>query len=201
VQAYIAAVRFVDEQIGRLLDALDTSGHKDNTIIILLSDHGFHLGEKQRWAKQSLWERSTRVPFIVSVPGGLKGSKCSKPVELLSIYPTLIELCDIEKRSDLEGVSITQLLKSPDSDWQHPAITTYRQNNHAIRSEHYRYIRYSDGAEELYDHRKDPNEWNNLAANPESAEVKKKHARWLPKVNVPEAKGTQRPRKKLNPRS
>jgi arylsulfatase A-like enzyme len=203
VQAYLACVRFTDQQVGRVLDALDAGPHTDNTIIVLLSDHGFHLGEKQRWAKQSLWERSTRVPFIISVPGGQRGARCGKPVELLSIYPTLVELCGVPERAELEGVSLVSLLNDTDVDWQRPAITTYGLNNHAVRTERWRYIRYHDGAEELYDHDSDVHEWHNLADQPEYNDVKQRLAQWLPTTNVPDARavragGPVKPKRKAN---
>jgi choline-sulfatase len=197
VEAYHASTRFTDEQVGRLLDALDQSPHAKNTIIVLFSDHGFFMGEKERWAKQSLWERATRVPMIVSVPGGAKG-KCDRPAELLNIYPTLIDLCGVAKRNDLEGRSIRSLLANPKAAWDQPAIITFGQNNHAIRSERYRYIQYKDGSQELYDHEKDPNEWTNLAGDTKYASVIAEHAKWIPKVNVPEAKavGGKKPKRK-----
>ncbi|MGI9472926.1 MAG: sulfatase [Rubripirellula sp.] len=189
VQSYMASVSFTDAQVGRLLDALDNSPHRNNTIIVLFSDHGFHLGEKQRWAKQSLWERSTRVPLIVCVPKGLQGVRSTRPVELLSLYPTLLELCGLPSKDGLEGVSLTPLLSEPDAKWNHAAITTYQANNHAVRSDRYRYIRYADGSEELYDHESDPREWNNLAGNSEFEAIKRQHAEWIPDVNVPAAQG------------
>jgi choline-sulfatase len=188
VQAYLASVSFTDAQVGKLLDALDQSPYAHNTIVVLFSDHGFHLGEKERWAKQSLWERSTRVPLIVSVPHGLQGKVCERPVELLSIYPTLLELCDLPKRDDIEGVNLKPLLENPDAAWEHVALTTYQRNNHAVRSQHYRYIRYADGSEEFYDHRVDPHEWNNLANQPGIAPLLKQHANWLPHSNASEAR-------------
>ena len=190
VKAYLACVRWVDEQIGRVLDALDESPYADNTIIILYTDHGYHLGEKQRWSKFSLWERTTRVPFIVCVPGGAKG-KSNRPVELLSMYPTLIDLCDLAPKNNIEGVSLVPLLKNPDADWKHVAISTLGQNNHSIRDQRWRYIRYADGSEELYDHETDPNEWKNLAVptpTPEHAEVIARLKQHLPKVNAAQRK-------------
>lgn len=186
VQAFLASTSFTDAQVGRMLAAIDKSKYSQNTIVVLFSDHGFHLGEKQRWAKQSLWERSTHVPFIICRPGQTEGQRCSRPVELLSIYPTLLELCGLPPREDLEGVSLLPLLENPEAEWDHPAITTYHRNNHAVRSEHFRYIRYADGSEELYDHRDDPREWNNLAGDAKYADLIKKHAKWLPEVNVPD---------------
>jgi arylsulfatase A-like enzyme len=188
VKAYLACIRWVDEQIGRVLDALDAGPQADNTIVMLYADHGYHLGEKQRWSKFSLWERTTRVPFMVSAPGAAKGVS-TKPVELLSIYPTLIELCGLTPNKDIEGVSIAALLEDPKANWEHVAISTLGQNNHSVRDERWRYIHYADGSEELYDHQTDPNEWLNLAsAKPTPARGKviarlKKH---LPKVNLPQ---------------
>ena len=188
VHAYIASVSWVDEQIGRVLDALDAGPNAATTIIVLYSDHGYHLGEKQRWSKFSLWERTTRVPFIISVPGGMNG-RSAKPVELLSIYPTLIHLCGLTPNPDVEGVNLHPLLKNPNAHWKNVAITTLGQNNHAVRDEHWRYIHYADGTEELYDHRTDPQEWNNLLSSNLTGAYSnviarlKKH---LPKINVPQ---------------
>ena len=197
VQSYLACVRWTDEQVGRLLDALDASPHAKNTIVVLYSDHGFFLGEKQRWAKQSLWERATKVPFIISAPGMNKGTPCHRPAELLSIYPTLIELCGLKKRDGLDGRSLVPLLKNPNSEWKHPALTTHGHNNHSVRTERHRYIRYHDGSEELYDLQEDSNEWTNLAANAEHESLKKKLAEWFPKTNAPPAKGAgKKPRNK-----
>ena len=188
VHAYLACVRWTDEQLGRVLDALDQGAHAKNTIVVLFSDHGYHLGEKQRWSKFSLWERTTRVPLIISVPGGLK-AKTNQPVELLSLYPTLIDLCGLPANPKLEGVSLRSLLEDPKADWNHVAISTLGQNNHAVRDGRWRYIRYADGSEELYDHQGDPNEWNNLAAgelNPVQAGVIERLKKHLPKSNLPQ---------------
>jgi arylsulfatase A-like enzyme len=188
VHAYLACVRWTDEQLGRVLNALDKGPHAKNTIVVLFSDHGYHLGEKQRWSKFSLWERTTHVPLIVSVPGEVNGAS-DKPVELLSIYPTLIDLCGLPANPKLEGVSLRPLLENPNADWDHVAVSTLGQNNHAVRDERWRYIRYADGSEELYDHRTDPNEWNNLAVEeltPSHAEVITRLKRHLTKSNVPQ---------------
>jgi len=188
VQAFLASSSFTDDQVGRLMEALNKSKYSKNTIVVLYSDHGFHLGEKQRWAKQSLWERSTRVPFIIFQPGQKQAQRCAQPVELMSIYPTLLDLCDLPARTELEGVSLLPLLDDPNSNWEHPAITTYQRHNHAVRSRDFRYIRYADGSEELYDHRNDPREWHNLAGNSKYREIMDEHSKWLPKENVPEAR-------------
>ncbi len=188
VHAYLACVRWTDEQLGRVLDALDKGPHAKDTIVVLFSDHGYHLGEKQRWSKFSLWERTTRVPLIISVPGGVK-AQTDQPVELLSIYPTLIELCGLPANPKLEGVSLRPLLDNPEADWEHVALSTLGQNNHAVRDQRWRYIRYADGSEELYDHRTDPNEWINLAfGEPGRAHAKiiEKLGTYLPKLNEPQ---------------
>jgi arylsulfatase A-like enzyme len=187
VQAYLACIHFVDEQVGRLIDALDASPHADNTIIVLYSDHGFFLGEKDHWAKQALWERATRVPLIISAPGHTRGASSPRPAELLSIYPTLIELCGLENRDDIDGTSLVPLLENPQAEWKQPALTTHYQNNHSIRTGRYRYTRYHDGSEELYDHQSDPNEWHNVAALPEHDALKKELAAWFPTTNAPQA--------------
>jgi choline-sulfatase len=187
VRAYLASIAFMDSQIGRILDALDATGQADNTVVVLWSDHGWHLGEKGISGKNTLWERSTRVPLIFAGPGVAKGAKCTQPAELLDIYPTLIDLCGLSPRNGLEGHSLMPQLKDAKTARPWPAITSHNQGNHTIRTEHMRYIRYADGSEELYDHRNDPNEWTNLAKDPKQAGVLKDLAKWLPKVDKPAA--------------
>src|SRR5581483_7081379 len=190
VRSYLASISFVDSQVGRLLDALEQAGLADNTIVVLWSDHGWHLGEKGITGKNSLWERSTRVPLIFAGPGVTPGGRCTQPAELLDMYPTLLDLCKLPQRKGLEGHSLAPQLKDVSAKRPWPAITTHNQNNHAVRSEHWRYIRYADGSEELYDMLQDPNEWDNLAGNPKLAGVIKEHARWLPTVNAPPVPGS-----------
>ncbi|MDQ8188766.1 sulfatase [Roseibacillus persicicus] len=162
VQAYLASIAFADHQVGRVLDALEASPHRDNTIVVLFSDHGFHLGEKERWAKRSLWEDGTRVPLIISAPG-YQGDKVSaRPAELLDIFPTLLELASLPAVPKQEGQSLVPLLEDPQAAWQNPALTSFGPGNIAIRTQRMRYIRYADGSEELYDHRTDPDEHFNL---------------------------------------
>ena len=181
VQSYLACVSFVDHQVGKLLDALDNSSAKDNTLIILYSDHGFHLGEKERWAKRSLWEDGTRVPLIVAGPGVTQGKVCKKPVELLDVYPTLLELAGLNEDEKLEGNSMATLLKTPDTQWSHMARTSFGPGNYSIRSERYRYIHYNDGSEEFYDHADDGHEWKNQIGNPELATLIAEHRAHKPK--------------------
>jgi len=192
VQGYLASISFADACVGRVLDALETSSHAANTIVVLWSDHGWSLGEKLHWRKFALWEEATRNVLMMSVPGVTKaGSKCARTVDSMHIYPTMLELCGLPARKELEGRSFVSLLRNPEAKWDLPAITTYERNNHSVRSERWRYIRYNDGGEELYDHSNDELEWNNLANKPEFAKVKAEHARWLPKTNAedsPEAK-------------
>ena len=185
VQAYLASISFADAMVGRLLDALDASGRAENTIVILFSDHGYHLGEKGQWRKYTLWEDSTHVPLIVVAPGvTTPGARSSAPVSTLDLYPTLADLAGLEPPDHLQGNSLRPLLESAEADWPHHAITTYQFGNHSVRTRHYRYIRYKDGDEELYDHRVDPHEWHNLALLPEHADLKARLRSLLPAVNV-----------------
>jgi arylsulfatase A-like enzyme len=187
VQGYLASITFVDTCVGRVIKALDRSTYADNTIVILWSDHGWHLGEKLHWRKFSLWEEATHNVLMAVVPGVTKpGRRCSRPVTMVDIYPTLIDLCGLTPKDELEGRSLVPLLKNPKAKWERPALTTHGRNNHSLRGERFRYIRYSDGTEELYDHEKDALEWINLADDPKYAEVRKELAKWLPKKNVPD---------------
>jgi arylsulfatase A-like enzyme len=187
VQGYLAAIAYCDTQVGRLLDAYEKSPEKDNTIIVFWSDHGWHLGEKEHWRKFALWEESTRMPFIWIAPGVTKaGGVCDRPVDLMSVYPTLCSLTSVEVPQHVEGVNITPLLLDPKASWDKPAITTFHLNNHSIRTERWRYIHYAEGGEELYDHDTDPYEWKNLAADPKFAETKRSLAKLMPAKNVAE---------------
>lgn len=201
VRAYLASVSFVDSQVGRVLDALEATGRRDNTIVILASDHGFHLGEKGITGKNTLWERSTHVPLVMAGPGIAAKARCEQPVELLDIFPTLLELCSFPERDDLEGHSLVPQLRDAKAPRPWPAITTHNVGNHSIRTERWRYIRYADGSEELYDREADPHEWENLAAKKDAAEVKQKLARWLPAHNAPPAPGSARRVLTYDPRS
>lgn len=191
VRSYLACTSFVDSQVGRVLKALEQNGHRDDTIVVLWSDHGWHLGEKLITGKNTLWDRSTRVPLIFAGPGVAAGAKCTRPAELLDIYPTLVELCGLPPKNGLEGHSLVAQLRDARAPRPWPAITTHNHDNHGVRSEHWRYIRYADGSEELYDLREDPNEWNNLAGDPRFAEVVRRHRRWLPATNAKPAPGSR----------
>jgi arylsulfatase A-like enzyme len=186
VQGYLAAISFTDSNVGRLFDALERSPYRDNTIVVVFGDHGWHLGEKLHWRKFTLWEEGARAPLIWIVPGVTKaGSVCDRTVDFMSIYPTLMELCGLPTPKHVQGVSIRKLLEQPQSAWDRPALTTYLFGNHAVRTEKWRYIRYHDGGEELYDETKDPLEWTNLAGKPEHATLKAQLAAHMPKVNAP----------------
>jgi arylsulfatase A-like enzyme len=191
IQSYLATVAYTDMNIGRLLDALDKSPCRDNTIIVLWGDHGWHFGEKHHWRKFALWEEATRAPLIWVAPGVTKaGGVCSRPVDFMTIYPTLCELAGLPVPKHVEGTSIESLLRDPQAAWSQPAITTHGYKNHAVRTEKWRYIQYADGSEELYDHEHDPYEWTNLANDRQSADVIREHAQWLPKTNAVPVKGS-----------
>ncbi|MCS6850556.1 MAG: sulfatase [Gemmataceae bacterium] len=195
IQGYLAAISYTDMNIGRLIDALDQSAYRDNTIIVLWSDHGWHLGEKEHWRKFALWEEATRAPLIWVVPGLTKpNGLCERTVDFMSIYPTLLDLCGIPKPAHVEGTSIRPLLADPQATWTLPAVTTYGFKNHTVRTERWRYIRYANGDEELYDESKDPYEWTNLASKPEYAAVKAELARWLPSKDQPEVARERSPK-------
>jgi arylsulfatase A-like enzyme len=190
VRAYLASISYVDHQIGRVLAALKENGLEEQTIVLLWSDHGWHLGEKGITGKNTLWERSTRVPLIVAGPGIATGN-CSRSVELLDLYPTMVELCGAEKNPKLEGHSLLPQLRDPIAKREFPAITTHNQNNHAVRTEKWRYIRYVDGSEELYDCANDPHEWANLAGKVEFKNQIQELSKWLPKENAKAAPGSK----------
>jgi arylsulfatase A-like enzyme len=182
VQSYLASSTFADHCVGLVLDALESSDHADNTIVVLFSDHGFHLGEKQRWAKRSLWEDGTRVPLIITAPGFAANQQTTQPAELLDVPPTLLELTGLPHDPAQEGQSLVPQLKDSQHKRDRPAITSFGAGNFSIRSTRYRFIEYLDGSRELYDHSTDPHEWNNLAAKPEYNEIMAQHAAFIPKT-------------------
>jgi arylsulfatase A-like enzyme len=179
--AYLASISFADHCVGVIVDALKSSPHADNTIVVLWSDHGFHLSEKQHWAKRTLWEESTRVPLLFAGPDIKPGKACAEPASLLDVYPTLVEMCRLPKNTRLEGISLVPQLDDPTTARDRPAITSSYFGNHSIRSRDWRLIVYEDGAEELYDHRDDPDEFRNLANDPSHSATRDQLVRWLPK--------------------
>ena len=185
VHAYLACVSFADDQIGKVLKALENSPNANNTIIVLWSDHGQHLGEKHHFRKQALWEESTRVPLFFRVPGKKQGkAQNDQAVSLLDIYPTLTDLCHLPKPEKLEGNSLVPLLNDPDKAWDKPVLSTWYYKNHAVRSNKWRYIHYRDGGEELYNHETDPGEHTNLANDPQYASVINDLKKYLPKKDA-----------------
>ncbi len=169
VQGYLAAISYCDSMIGKLVDALDASPAADNTLIVLWGDNGFHLGEKLHWRKFVLWEEATRVPFIVVRPGGGGIARRDEPVSLVDIFPTLCALAGVAPLPDIDGMSLAPLTVDPSAKRGAPAAMTWMKGNRSIRSGSWRYTRYSDGSEELYDQTSDPYEWTNLACDPRFA--------------------------------
>jgi arylsulfatase A-like enzyme len=174
VQAYRACVSYADACVGVLLDALDRSPQRDRTVVVLWSDHGFHLGDRNRWGKNTLWDRASRVPLIIRVPGLTRpGTRCDRVVSLLDLYPTLCQLTGVPAPEGLAGRSLAPLLADPQQPWPHAALTWNLRDGGisvAVRDDTHRLIRYADGTCELYDHRRDPAELTNLAQRPEAAE-------------------------------
>lgn len=185
VRAYLAAIAYMDAQVGRLLTALEKSPYRDNTIIVFVGDNGWHLGQKEHWGKVALWHDATCVPLIWVAPQVAKaGAKCDQGVDLMSIYPTLCELTGVPVPKHVEGISIKPLLANPTADWKTPAVSTMLQGNHSVVNADWRYIHYADGTEELYNERNDPHEWTNVVARAELADIKAKLAKYLPATNA-----------------
>ena len=173
--AYYAAISFVDAQIGRLIDAVDSLGLAENTIIVFWSDHGYLLGEHGLWFKQSLFEEAAKCPLIVAVPGKKdNGTMCSRVVELVDIYPTLADLAGLQPPDDLQGFSLAPLLDNPKAAWDHAAYTQVERGpGYSVRTEKWRYNEWDLGAKgiELYNEMNDPDELHNLATDPEYQDV------------------------------
>lgn len=176
VKAYLACVTFVDHHVGRLLAVLDKGRFGDNTVIVLWSDHGWHLGEKQHWGKWTGWERSTRVPLIIVPPTGAAsdygapGQRCGEPVNLIDLYPTLTDMCRVRCPENLDGRSLVPLLQDPGHETHRTVVTAFDKGNLSLRDDRWRYIKYVDGSEELYDLQSDPNEWENVIEEASVAE-------------------------------
>ncbi len=190
IQAYYACASFVDDMVGMLLKELARGPYAGNTIVVFWSDHGWHLGEKRSWRKFSLWEESARTPMIIVDPrrAASAGQTCTRPVGLIDIYPTLADLCGLPVPDYLDGSSLAPLIRNPQADGPEllqPELTVQGRGNYSLRDETWRYTRYFDGGEELYNHKKDPYEWVNLAADIRYDEVKRKFSALMPAAGVP----------------
>lgn len=173
VQAYRASVMFADEEFGRLIDALDASPHADNTIVVVTSDHGFHLGQKQHLHKLTLWDNATRVPLLVRLPKQESAMVRDEVISLLDVFPTLIDLAGLtnDGRASLAGHSLRPLMETVDKvSWPDGVINSVSPHDHSLRTSRWRFTRYADGSEELYDLRDDPHELRNLAGDESHAE-------------------------------
>ena len=188
IQGYLAASSLADDCVGYVLDALAKSPLRDNTIVVIWGDHGWHLGEKQRFRKFTLWAESTRTPLIIRVPGMTARQDCPRPVSLMDIYPTLIELCGLPVKNNIDGRSIAQLLREPNMAWPYPSITINAKGSACVHDERWYYIRYNDGTEEFYDMEKDPMQWTNIAKsdNAEIGAQKERLAKFSPSSFVPD---------------
>ena len=186
VRGYLAAISFADAQVGKLVDALDCSENAENTWIVLFSDHGWHLGEKEHWGKHTPWRNSTRVPFIIIPPKGMStgdfkpAAECNQPVNLVDIYPTLVEMANLPKKEGLSGKSLLPLIENPNAKWDEATVTTIAHGNHAIHTKTWSYIHYYDGSEELYNIEDDPEEWVNLAKQPQHKALIEKLKKYIP---------------------
>ena len=180
IQAYLASISFADAQVGRLLDGLEESGKADDTIVVLWSDHGMHIGEKENWEKFTLWEQATRVPFFVKAPGiGQAGSVVTEAVSLLDVYPSLVDLAGFDIPEHCDGLSVVPLLKDASARRDRSALTSFtfakNKTGHALWDNRYRYIYYEwNSLEELYDHESDPNEFENRAYDPKLSKIVKR---------------------------
>ncbi|TWT76638.1 Choline-sulfatase [Planctomycetes bacterium CA13] len=190
VRGYLASISFMDSQVARVLTTLENSPHADNTIICLWSDHGFHLGEKEMTSKNTLWERSTHVPLIFAGPG-IKPRSSEQPVELIDVYPTLADLAGLSAPESIDGISLVPLIRDPDAKVPRPAITEHNPGNASVRDERYRLIHYADGSEELYDLKKDPNEFRNRIHDESLVDIASRLRQHIPKDPAPLAVGSK----------
>lgn len=191
VQAYLANISFADHMVGEVVEALQKSQYANNTLVVFWSDHGWHLGEKNHWYKSTLWQRSTHVPFIVAGPGVPEHVKNDSPVSLLDIFPTLAEYCGIQHELPLEGNSLLPFFENPTFIKEKPTLITYQKDNHALHGPAWKYIKYRDGGEELYNLRNDPHEWTNLASQNTYNNIKSEMQVYLPSHNE-DAKPTKK---------
>ena len=187
VQSYIACIAFVDAQVGMVLDDLEKSAYKDNTYVVLMADHGYHLGEKNRFAKHSLWERSAHVPLIISGPGLQQNKINNNTVGLIDLYPTLVDLCNLPANPKNDGRSLSPLLKNEVKKWDFPVYSFYGTGNLSVYKDKYHYIKYEDGSEEFYNLKKDVQEWDNKAIKLKSSVLLNSFRKLAPKKTAPYA--------------
>jgi arylsulfatase A-like enzyme len=184
VQAYLATIAFLDDEVGRLLNALEKSPRGRDTIVVWWTDHGWALGEKEHWRKFALWKDTTRTSFAISAPGITQpGTRTTAAVDYTSVFPTLCELAGLPVPAHVKGPSLLPLLRKPDAAWDHVSVCSHGRGNHAAVDAQWRYIRYADGSEELYDHLADPHEWTNRASEPALTAVKERLAAALPRLD------------------
>ena len=196
-QAYLAAVSYADHCVGVVLDKLEKSPYADNTIVVIWGDHGWFLGEKLRYRKTHLWEESTRVPLLIRLPGKTApNSRTDRIVNLLDLYPTLVEWAGLPAKPNLEGHSFADL-KTLSAEEERPTLTTMGFRNHSVRGDRYRYTRYDDGTEELYDHQTDPLERTNLINQRDLAPVVQRLSAWLPLHDEPRMEDNEMDKKRL----
>jgi len=189
VRGYLAALSYADAMVGRVLDALAAGPHAENTLVVLWSDNGYHLGEKFAWAKHTLWERTSSVPFVWAGPGVAKGAVVDTTVSLLDTYPTLVELAGLPANKDAEGVSLASVLRDPKTAKDRTVVQTRDRKDFSLINQRWRYIHYASGEEELYDLTTDPAEHHNLAAKPASAAVLAEFRKQHPKTFAPQGMG------------
>ena len=186
VSSYLASISYVDELVGNIMAALNESAYADNTLVVLWSDHGWHLGEKEHWGKATGWYRSTRIPLLIIPPrnqspdGFEPHSESARMVNLLDLAPTIADMTNVPLKKEWEGSSLLPLIKDPDREWQTWTHTTFGRGNHTISTPRWQYIHYFDGAAELYDLQRDPDEFVNLANDPSYAEVIERLRQFVP---------------------
>lgn len=185
ILGYLASISYADAMLGKVLDSLENSPNKGNTVIVFWSDHGYHHGEKGDWGKHTLWERTSNVPFLWAGPGIAKNKSVDASVSLIDMYPSFNDLCKLPKEQGLDGTSLASILAKPELAKDRNVFLPYLEpNSYAVINQKFRYIHYSDNTEELYDLEKDPNEWNNAATNAEYKSVKEQLKNWAPKNQV-----------------